>query len=387
MRILMLSSDFLPSPGGISGHVYELSRQLAARGHQVDLIAGYNKLDSDLPLPNMPAGVQLVFHRGFSHNVPGYILMSLLMWRVASKQLLLTNYDVVHWHNLAWESLVVRFLSTRLPKVFSNHSSGFLRRLKVGWRRRWQLPYLLASADHLIAPSKQRVEETRAIDYSAQQITLISNGVDVNRFQPGSPDPHLLTELNLDATNRTLLFPCRLEKVKGVDLLLRALQEVLPKHPEVRVLLVGDGSWSEKVTQWIVQYDFQDQVRWVGPKTREEMPAIFRLVEVSIMPSRIEGGVPLSALESLASGVPILAVPVGGLQEVVRHEKTGLCIVEEDAYALAVAIEDYLNRPLEQIAQWRQEGRNIVEEYYSWEVIAEQTESVYHMLLKRAAIS
>ncbi len=119
MKILLLSDDFLPNPGGIAAHVYELSRALAALGHEVDLVAGHNRLHA-AGAWTPPEGVRMVMNAPFTWSWAGYVGHTLR----ARRALLALGaagpaprHDVVHWHNLVWEPWAVRFGAGDLPRL------------------------------------------------------------------------------------------------------------------------------------------------------------------------------------------------------------------------------------------------------------------------------
>ncbi len=382
MRVLMVSDDFLPNPGGIAAHVYELTRQLVTLGHRVDLIVGHDKKNVGMS-PSLPGGARIVRNRPFTWNPLGYsgttIHTALLIERLARKR----QYDVCHWHNLAWESWGVRVGARALPRVFTNHSSGFPRRMRSSWRRRFQLPRLLSFADQVIAPSRARASESARIGYAKERIHCIPNGVDIEAFKPGVRDEELLARIGVRRRDKCIVVPARLEPVKGVDVLIRALPRISRAVPETKILLIGDGSERDSLIALAGKLGVRDRIAFLGNRPREEMPRHLRLGSLAVLPSRSEG-LPLACLEAMATGLPVVASRVGGLPEMIDDLETGRLVDAEDPAALASTIVELLSAGKSVRRGMGRQGRRIAVDRYSWRSLAERTAEVYRRAVRGA---
>ncbi|MCP4677539.1 MAG: glycosyltransferase family 4 protein [Deltaproteobacteria bacterium] len=380
MRILMVSDDYLPNPGGIAAHVYELTRQLVLMGHEVDLVVGHNRVNGDRSIPALPNGARVIRNRPFSWNPLGYLSTTIStayrLWKLVRER----KYDVCHWHNLAWESWGVRFGAAALARVFTNHSSGFPRRMQVPWRRRLQLPFLLSFADQVVAPSKAREVDSVAVGYPAERVRCIPNGVDVDVFTPGSPDPALMRRYGIEPLEKVLVVPARLEKVKGVDVLIRALPRIVCEVPDVRVIVLGDGSERSSLVRLARAMGVRERIVFAGNQSREDMPTHLRLGLVAVLPSRTEG-LPLACLEAMATGLPVVASRVGGLPDVIEDSVTGRLVPSESDESLAQAISRLLLKKEDTIREKGLDARQVVSARFSWRALAGQTVSVYESAL------
>lgn len=385
MKILLVSDDFLPNPGGIAAHVYELSRALAAMGHRVDLIAGHNRLHAGKPY-SAPEGVRLIHNHPFAWSWPGYIGNSFRTWRAIAASRTGAGpreadggpapYDVVHWHNLIWETWGVRFGAGGLPRVFTNHSSGFLRRMGVPWRRRWQLPLLLGTADRILCPSTELQEKTIEAGYPAGRTAFIANGVDVGAFSPGPPDPELAARYGLGRGDRVLVVPRRFDPKNGVDVLVRALPALRERHPRVKVLLVGDGERRAELEGLARGLDVIRHLVFCGSQPRHLMAPHLRLAEAMALPSRKEA-VSLAGLEAMACGLPVVGSRVGGIPEFVSDPENGRLVPPDDPPALASALADLLDLPGESLKAMGERARASVAARFSWSAAAARTVEEY----------
>ena len=129
----------------------------------------------------------------------------------------------------------------------------------------------------------------------------------------------------------------RLEPIKGMDLVVPAFAEVLKRFPEVRLLVVGDGSLRATMEQQAVELGCADRITWVGRQPQEELAQWYGRMDIVLMPSRSEG-FGLTAIEAMANGCVMVASNVGGLPEVVRDGVYGLLHRSEDVKDMAEKI-------------------------------------------------
>lgn len=115
----------------------------------------------------------------------------------------------------------------------------------------------------------------------------------------------------------------RLESIKGMDLVVPAFAKVKTSHPEVRLLVVGDGSLRGKMEQQVRAAGVSESVEFVGRQPQETLMQYYDQIDVLLMPSRSEG-FGLTAIEGMARGCVVVASRAGGLPEVVRDGKVGL---------------------------------------------------------------
>jgi glycosyltransferase involved in cell wall biosynthesis len=130
----------------------------------------------------------------------------------------------------------------------------------------------------------------------------------------------------------------RLDRQKGFDLLLRAVADL----SDVHLVLVGDGPERHALEELTADLGLQERITMAGWSA--EAPSLMRSFDVLAVPSRWEG-LPLVVLEAMLAGVPVVATPVGGVPDAVRHEQTGLLVPVDDAAALTAALDRLVTDP------------------------------------------
>lgn len=141
----------------------------------------------------------------------------------------------------------------------------------------------------------------------------------------------------------------RLESIKGMDLVVPAFAKVKVAHPEVRLLIIGDGSLRKRMEQQTQTAGISDSVEFVGRQPQEALVQYYDQIDILLMPSRSEG-FGLTAIEGMARGCVVVASRVGGLPEVVQNREVGLLHESEN-------IDDLVSKLIylcESPEQWRQ---------------------------------
>ncbi|MDP2990672.1 MAG: glycosyltransferase family 4 protein, partial [Kiritimatiellota bacterium] len=204
----------------------------------------------------------------------------------------------------------------------------------------------------------------------ATPVTVIPNGVDGALFYPAPAGYNL---------GKMVLFVGRLVSNKGPEVLLRAIPLVLMRHPQARFVLAGDGPLRHRLEAVASKLAIKDVVHFLG--LRRDVPELMRQASVYVRPSYLEG-MPLTVLEAMASGLPVVATPVGGTPELLKDGVHGYLSPVGDPAALAAAISRVLDDP-DGAAQMGRRGRELIESGYTWDAVVKQTERVYTEVLKQ----
>ncbi len=208
--------------------------------------------------------------------------------------------------------------------------------------RRWGLIYTLVDRlslylpDHLVSVSKTMCRQIVAYPgLDSRRVTAIRSGKDYDSYHVAEQRAPCRRELGLAAGCEAIGYAGRMEKVKRLDVLLRAFAQVLDRHPQARLLMIGEGELRPKLERLAASLDVSHAVIWTG--FRQDIPRLLAAMDVYVQPS-VNEGLPLSILEAMAAGKPIVATRVGGIVEQIGHEVTGLLVPLDSREALAQAI-------------------------------------------------
>jgi glycosyltransferase involved in cell wall biosynthesis len=176
------------------------------------------------------------------------------------------------------------------------------------------------------------------------QMMLFSDQADWDRFQivHCGVDPHHFRHIEVRRQARKLLYVGRLAAEKGLPVLFESLKLLGPEKYDFELTLVGDGTERKSLEELARQMGIADRVVFAGFASQETVRDCLMQTDVFILPSFAEG-VPVSLMEAMACGVPVIATHVGGIAELIEPGATGLLVPASDAVALRDAIASYLN--------------------------------------------
>jgi glycosyltransferase involved in cell wall biosynthesis len=211
------------------------------------------------------------------------------------------------------------------------------------------------------------------IGLPADKLVVIYNGVDLPRDRL-APQAKARAELRLPLHVPIVGAVSRLDPVKGVDVLLRAIALVEDAH----LAVVGDGPERASLAALADDLGISDRVHWAG--FRRDVTCLLSAFDIFVQPSLHEG-LPNAVLEAMAAGLPVVATAVGGTPEVVVDEVTGLLVPPRDPQTLAQGVRALL-RNSDLRRKMGRAGRARVARYFSLKQMVGQTQALYKRLLE-----
>lgn len=174
--------------------------------------------------------------------------------------------------------------------------------------------------------------------FRPEQVEIIHNPAPIYGFTPISEERlgRLRDQYGLEPNSPVVGTTSRLSSEKGLHVLLEAFALVLPRSPQARLLVVGDGPERTRLERQAQALDIRHAVIFAG--FQSDVAAHLRLFWITAAPSIWEEPCPLSVIESLATGVPVVASRVGGIPEVIQDGETGLLVEQGNPRQLADAI-------------------------------------------------
>lgn len=383
MRIAMVTASYIDiSVGGVETHVHEVARALRARGHHVAVFRTRRAADRLDIKPRVTVGdftknPSTRFASVLRH-VPELVARPLsgLMARDLAPAIARFKPDLVHFHDLSESFFLARVLqrTTDVPLVWTNHLGEYLAlsRYALGRRilRLLTKPYSLA-----MAPSRE-LAHAQGAGISQR---FIPNGYDADCFRPPSVErkSRLREELGLAKTDRVVLVPRRWAPNKGIHVLADALSLWNDAPSDAVVVFVGGaadryGDYQSRVAR--VLRSAVPRIRLVGDVSPAEMPDWYAVADVTVIPSLREA-TSLSALESLGTGVPVVATRVGGLVDIASSFPTSVMLCDPgDAASLLQSVRSALERG-SRLTPMALALR--AQEQYSWATVVASVESCY----------
>ena len=279
--------------------------------------------------------------------------------------------DILHCHNrfptlcgatAGWIAGLKAVVSTR-------HSISMKRKPGQSWLQERAVAPLVAQ---YIAVSENVLERAVATGRMKRgKAGVIYNGVDTDVYHPAPTDEQP------SAGAVTVGSVARLSEEKCLSDLIEAIGQLARAGANLKLHLVGDGPMRKELEEQTLAAGLDDRVRLLG--AREDVPDLLRTFDIFVLSSRHEG-LPLTVIEAMATGLPVVATRVGSLHELIEDGRNGLLVPPQDPAALSEAI-----RRLVLDADFRtrmgREGRAMAEERFSLPVAAREHEALYLRLL------
>lgn len=272
--------------------------------------------------------------------------------------------DVIHAHwTLAGLAAWLASFVTGTPFVLTVHGSDIYIAPGIPGVTAMTLAMLRRCA-RVLAVSRDLARATAGLGYPIEQVEVLPDGIDLDRFTPG--DSH---------REPLLLFVGSLIKRKGADILLRAFAELRVAHPEVRLAIVGDGPERVSLERQAADLGLTDRVDFVGPQSQKQIASWMQRARLFVLPSR-EEALGIVLLEALASATPCVASCVGGVPDIVA-EDVGVLVPPEDPAALAQAIATLLREPARWSALQQRARAHVEQNCWTWKKVASRLIEIY----------
>jgi glycogen(starch) synthase len=394
LRILHVLDHSIPLH---SGYTFRTLSILREQRHM-----GWNTFQLTTPKQGPNSSLQdevegLVFHRTPSLPGVGLLEQMRLTARRLAEVIQTTRPHVIHAHSPALNALPSLWAGRlhRLPVVYEMRASWEDAAVDHGTTTEGSIRYRMSRALESFA-LRYASEVTTICEglrsdiaqrgIPAERITVIPNAVDTSAFQFGAtPDEQLRRQLGLDGA-LVIGFVGSFYHYEGLHLLLVAAHQLLLRHPQLRVLLVGGGPQEAALRAQAKTLGLQDRVLFAGRVAHTDVHRYYGLMDVLAyprLPVRLtELVTPLKPLEAMAQGYVFVASDVGGHRELVRHGETGHLFRAGDARALEGAIETVLA----QRDAWpllRLRARRFVEQERTWAASIARYRAVYQRALQR----
>jgi teichuronic acid biosynthesis glycosyltransferase TuaC len=233
----------------------------------------------------------------------------------------------------------------------------------------------LSQADHVMTMSRYLLEKAIALGANPKKGSSHINGCDTEVFHRRDR-PLCRTQLHIDIEDELICYVGRLDMTKGLGELLHAAAALVPKHPRLRVALVGDGPATSSLQTLAKQLDIAQKVNFLGACNSETVARWLGACDVFSLPSYSEGS-PNVVIEALNCGRPVVATDVGGIPELV-DSGAGILVPPRNAEALAQALGTALK------ASWDEE--NIARRFRrSWRDLALEMRTVFEPIVEANA--
>jgi len=387
MRIGIFTDTYPPYINGVSTSIVMLKGALEKLGHEVFIVTVNNenlsyKYENDnkiIRLPGIPIGI---YDYRLTGIYPVRVINKIKNWkldvihsqtefgvgtfaRLIAKQM---NIPIVHTYHTMYEDYV-----HYITKGYFNGTSKKI----VEYLTKF---YCDKTATELIVPTKKAYDLFKEKYKVDRNVHIIPTGIEIDRFYREnfkiSQILELRRNLSIQEDDFVILFVGRLGREKSVDVLIEGEKEIVKKHPNVKLLIVGDGPDMEHFKKMVKEYGLEKNVIFTGKVSYDDIPLYYEAADLFATASKTETQ-GLTVIEAMAASLPVLAINDDSFRIVVVDELNGYLFEDLNDYVKKV---DYLIGNPKKLSKMSKQAR-VSAEMHSSKYFAERVLDVYKIAI------
>src|SRR6185369_4510106 len=368
MKIALFTDTFPPVGNGVAYTVHISARTLAEQGHEVRVYTVSDQTGEELTqnmggsftvgtLPSLP----IAAYPGARLSLPlGFALRDVKSF----------NPDVIHVHTpfaVGWEGVLSSKI-LKIPAVGTHHTffDHYLKHvhLNFDWAKKFSWKYTVMfynRVSHIVSPTKSLADEL-LVNGLKKPTVLLPNSINKKIFNDfDSLEKKAEIKKNLGITSKSLVYLGRLSYEKSVDGLLYITKDLLQKFPDLKLILIGDGTEKVKLQSLALDLNIQEHVVFTGFLHGKDLANTLAAADIFVTASKSEN-MPLSVLEAEAVGLPIIAVSSLGMSEIVQDGHNGFLLPADKPEQMTEKI-DFLLSNDDILKEFSANSRKLAEEY------------------------
>jgi len=369
MKILHITSTFLPLVGGQEKVVYELAKRQIKLGHEVHVLTTDLMTEEKTKQEEEIEKIKVIrFHNRLYLGGYGYCPKA-INWLKKNY----SKFDVIHSHgyNRYLSEFAIPVLAGKKRVIFTPH--GFIHTKKNMFFKKihgFTFGRKIQKADICTGLTKLDFEDYQRLGVDKNKIKVIPNGVETKEFDKITNKEVLEFKKKYKLSNKTLLYVGRIHQSKGIGYILKAIKDI-----DCQFLIVGkDAGHKNQLGKEVKELGIIKKVIFTGMVSDKELAIAYKSADIFVLFSEWEGfGVTL--IEAMAAGLPLVTSNRGAIPYVVENEKQGFIVEYKNVNRLAEKLkmllkDDKLRKDL---------GKNgkIKAKQYEWEQVTKSYLEIY----------
>ncbi len=388
LKIALASDWFYPKIGGIETHIQELAYNLLKLGHEPHVIThDYRKFPFSFE-DGFPFPVHRL--RGEIYNSKEHVSMGISLIYQANKLYKKEKFDITHVHSIYSPlGIIIANLSKGIrdvPTVATNHSFFEWRLRREIWLP--LLRYALKRIDAIIAVSRAVARDTeKIVRKNKKPVYIIPNAVDVSFWRPPDHEERIKARkmIGAEPIDFVVFAPGRFTQRKRIHevprIVANASRLLSEQRRRLYLVITGDGPLANRVKNEAQRYAGLVKVHLNGFVDRKVMRHYYWAADLTIVPSRLEA-FSITALESMACGVPVIGYRGGGIEDLILDSVTGFLVKDDVEAAEKIALlatNDNLHAAMRDRAPYH------VAKNFSWDKVIYWILDVYKSVIDSAS--
>lgn len=389
MKILIATDTYYPSVNGAAYFTYRLANALVQKGHEVFIMCPSKSLKNTVSNDDgvIVYGIRSIYIPVYQNfRISPLIFSKKTIQRVVRE----ISPDIVHVQNhfMIGKGAVIIAKKLGIPVMGTNHfmpenlvhyfhlpkiAEKWL--VKYGWK---QCIRVFEQLDIVTTPTKTAAELLKKAGFN-KDVMSISCGIDLERFRTTNNGSYLKERYLIPRDKQVMLYVGRMDKEKRIEVILKALPEIL-QTTDLHLVLAGIGKEKQALETLTEKLDIQDKVTFTGFVPDQDLQNIYRTADLFVIAGIAELQ-SIVTMEAMASGLPVVAVNAMALPELVHNGENGYLIPDGDSQSLAKKVIAILSDK-KLSAQMSQKSLEIIKAHDINKII-EKYESLYNEIIKR----
>ena len=328
MKILQVCQSFYPcfASGGVTRVVYELSKELVSNGHEVTVYTtdGCIEVNANNKHSQNIGGIKVYFFKNLSKKLKSKfkIITPYYIPIIARKEI--KNFDIIHIHeHRTLLAVIVCYFAKKnnIPYIIQAHGSIMPFYQKKWFKKIFDKLWgssILNDASNMIALTRDESEQYQQMGVQTDKIEIVPNGVNLSKYQKLPEKGEFRKKYHIKEDMKIILYLGRLNKTKGIDLLINAFSEISKELLDVKLVIVGpDDGFLPNLKKMILDLNIKNDVIFTGPIFKKDKQKAYIDADVFVTPNF--SGFPLTFLESCACGTPIITTNKGDKLDWINH--------------------------------------------------------------------
>ena len=339
MRIGIFSDTYIPQINGVSTSIEMLRKGLEKKGHKVYIVTvnpnnlKYIKEDNVLRIPGIPIGI---FDYRLTSIYPARAIKTIKSW----------NLDIIHSQTEFGIGTFARIIAKQynIPLVHTYHTmyedyihyitKGYFKRTGKKIVEHLTLFYCDTTATELIVPTKKTYDLFKEKYKVKRNVYIVPTGIEVEKYSKKYDDEtmdKLKESIGIKKDVINLLFVGRLGLEKSVDFLINNQKQIVKKHPNCNLIIIGDGPERENLEKLVKKNDLEKNIFFTGKVPLCDIGMYYHLGNIFVTASKTETQ-GLTVLEALAASLPVVAIKDESFIDPIKNDYNGYLFEDDEDY-------------------------------------------------------
>ena len=348
MRIGIFSDTYIPQINGVSTSIEMLRKGLEKKGHKVYIVTvnpdnlKYIKEDRVLRIPGVPIGI---FDYRLTSIYPARAIKTIKSW----------NLDVIHSQTEFGIGTFARIIAKQynIPLVHTYHTmyedyihyitKGYFQKTGKKIVEHLTLFYCDTTATELIVPTKKTYDLFKEKYKVKRNVHIVPTGIEVEKYSKKYSDEvieELKEKIGIKKEDINLIFVGRLGLEKSVDFLINNHKNIVKKHPNCNLIIIGDGPERENLEKLVKKNKLENNVFFTGKVPLSDIGMYYHLGSIFVTASKTETQ-GLTVLEALAASLPVVAIKDESFIDPIKDNYNGYLFTDDKDYV------NYINNLLD----------------------------------------